>query len=120
MASQVSIPVIDLFAGPGGLGEGFSAYPCAQEEHPFRQVLSIEMDPAAHKTLHLRTFLRQFPKGPPAEYYAALAGNDDTVEKRLEALFAYYPDQAAKAAADAWLAELGKEDRSTVRQRIAP
>ena len=39
------IPVIDLFAGPGGLGEGFAA--CTGAEGPrFRVALSIEKDAA--------------------------------------------------------------------------
>jgi len=41
------IPVIDLFAGPGGLGEGFSR---AGEGRLFRTVLSIEKDAHAHST----------------------------------------------------------------------
>lgn len=48
------IPVVDLFAGPGGLGEGFSSV----QGDPFRIVVSAEMDPAAHQTLRLRAFYR--------------------------------------------------------------
>ena len=60
--------VVDLFAGPGGLAEGFSAL--ERDGHrPFRVRLSVEMEKAAHQTLLLRTFLREFPDGFPDEYY---------------------------------------------------
>lgn len=51
------IPVVDLFAGPGGLGEGFASLgePTAPT---FRIQVSVEMDPAAHKTLRLRAYYR--------------------------------------------------------------
>ena len=42
------IPVIDIFAGPGGLGEGFSSL---SDGNAFNIVLSIEKDIYAHKTL---------------------------------------------------------------------
>lgn len=48
------IPIVDLFAGPGGLGEGFSS----ANGDPFRIAVSAEMDPAAHRTLQLRAFYR--------------------------------------------------------------
>lgn len=47
--------MIDLFAGPGGLGEGFSQYPNGGHRG-FRIALSIENDPFAHRTLTLRAF----------------------------------------------------------------
>lgn len=48
------IPIVDLFAGPGGLGEGFSSV----AGDPFRIIVSAEMDPNAHATLRLRAFYR--------------------------------------------------------------
>jgi DNA (cytosine-5)-methyltransferase 1 len=51
------IPIIDLFAGPGGLGEGFSSL-----VNNFDIKLSIEKDENAHQTLELRSFIRQFKK----------------------------------------------------------
>ncbi len=45
------IPVIDLFAGPGGLGEGFSSIRDEKGEKVFKISLSIEKDIIAHKTL---------------------------------------------------------------------
>lgn len=68
--------VIDLFSGPGGLGEGFAA-PSRRDasRRDFRIALSIEKDAAAHRTLRLRAFLRKFPSGPPDEYYEFLDGS---------------------------------------------
>ncbi|MBQ5965159.1 DNA (cytosine-5-)-methyltransferase [Massilia sp. ZL223] len=48
------IPVVDLFAGPGGLGEGFSSV----DGDPFRIIVSAEMNSSAHATLRLRAFYR--------------------------------------------------------------
>jgi DNA (cytosine-5)-methyltransferase 1 len=50
------IPVIDVFAGPGGLNEGFSAYNAGLA---FSTVASIEMDPIACETLRLRAAVRR-------------------------------------------------------------
>ncbi len=74
------IPVVDLFAGPGGLGEGFNDF--APREGPgFSVALSIERDKFAHKTLLLRTFFRRFPRGEaPKEYYELLARGGDPKE----------------------------------------
>jgi DNA (cytosine-5)-methyltransferase 1 len=48
------IPIVDLFAGPGGLGEGFSSV----ETDPFRIIVSAEMNTSARDTLRLRAFYR--------------------------------------------------------------
>lgn len=50
------IPIIDLFAGPGGLGEGFSSL---DEGQAFKIVVSAEMETSAHKTLSLRSYFRR-------------------------------------------------------------
>lgn len=49
--------IIDLFAGPGGLGEGFAAYE-DKDERKFKIALSAEMETSAHQTLTLRSFFR--------------------------------------------------------------
>jgi len=67
------IPVIDLFAGPGGLSEGFASY-CFGTDRPFRIRLSIEKDIWAHQTLELRAFFRQFGSRVPEDYYGLLRG----------------------------------------------
>ena len=71
------IPVIDLFAGPGGLGEGFSSLIDDNGDRVFEIKLSIEKDEHAHKTLRLRSFYRQFKKDAvPELYYSYVREND--------------------------------------------
>jgi hypothetical protein len=78
--AESRIPIIDLFAGPGGLGEGFSAFR-KSSKNPFRIGLSIEKDPAAHATLMLRAFFRRFGRDDvPDEYYQHLRGELGRVE----------------------------------------
>ena len=65
------IPIIDLFAGPGGLGEGFMSLKYDDGKSVFDIKLSIEKDKNAHKTLLWRSFYRQFEKtgrSIPIEY----------------------------------------------------
>lgn len=110
--SKKAIPIIDLFAGPGGLGEGFSSY----DEGRFRIALSIEKDPVAHRTLRLRSFYRQFGRGEvPDEYYSVLRGElNDDVMFRLPKLRRW----AEQAEEEAWCATLGRRRRSTIDKRI--
>ncbi|WP_227497757.1 DNA cytosine methyltransferase [Marinobacter manganoxydans] len=68
-----TIKIIDLFAGPGGLGEGFSAFKIPEGEYPFKIAASVEKEASAHKTLTLRAFYRQFlGRKVPPEYYEYL------------------------------------------------
>lgn len=73
---MISIPVVDIFAGAGGLGEGFSAYKAqSNSAPPFRIALSAEMDGHAISTLRTRAFFRQFAPGEaPESYYEYAAG----------------------------------------------
>jgi DNA (cytosine-5)-methyltransferase 1 len=87
-----NISVIDLFAGPGGLGEGFSAYSPGRGFKPFSIKLSVEKEASAHKTLELRAFFRQFEGGAPDEYYSYLKG-----KMSREDLFSNFPKQSASA-----------------------
>jgi len=52
----MTIPVIDLFSGPGGLGEGFSSF---NEGNAFRILVSAEMDEPARETLRLRSYFKR-------------------------------------------------------------
>lgn len=63
MPSKAPIPVVDLFAGPGGLGEGFSRVGGPKAFNKvFKTVISIEKDPVAVETLRLRALYRTFAK----------------------------------------------------------
>ena len=77
MNQDTHVPVIDLFAGPGGLGEGFSSFETDSSLYrPFKTVLSVEENTDAHRTLLLRSFYRQFFKNDTPEiYYEILNGN---------------------------------------------
>lgn len=99
------IPIIDLFAGPGGLGEGFSRFPMNSSKKKFKIKLSIEKDPYAHKTLTTRAFFRQFEEGKaPDAYYEYLRG-----ELTKDELFAMYPVQGETAKAEAQQRTLGDD-----------
>jgi DNA (cytosine-5)-methyltransferase 1 len=108
------IPIIDLFAGPGGLAEGFSSLADNNGNRIFDIKLSIEKDPFAHQTLTLRSFVRQFPLGKlPEEYYQFLKG-----EIKLEALYNLYPAEQTEAAEEAMLATLGETPVDEIDNKI--
>lgn len=89
----MTINVIDLFAGPGGLGEGFSAFRDNEGDYPFKIHMSVENEASAHRTLMLRAFIRKFRNhGIPLDYHRYRAG-----EISLDKLYDSYP--AAKAEA---------------------
>jgi DNA (cytosine-5)-methyltransferase 1 len=101
----VAIPVIDIFAGPGGLGEGFCSMLNTEGEKVFKIALSIEKDEHAHQTLTLRSFFRQFESGKvPDDYYAFLQQ-----KITLDELYERWPEQATHAKHEAWNAKLGDE-----------
>jgi DNA (cytosine-5)-methyltransferase 1 len=113
-ALQYPIPVVDIFAGPGGLSEGFASLKDQQHQPVFRICISIEKDADAHRTLLLRSFFRQFSKeAVPDEYYQYLRGNIDR-----DTLFNAYPEQAGKAAAEACHLELSRDTREEARRKI--
>lgn len=109
----MSVPVIDLFAGPGGLGEGFSALLNGKEQ-VFKIALSIEKDEHAHRTLTLRSFFRQFAKGHvPGDYYSFLKG-----EISLPELYGRWPREARHGANEAWCATLGEGPGATDNKEV--
>jgi DNA (cytosine-5)-methyltransferase 1 len=68
------IPIVDLFAGPGGLGEGFSSV----KNDPFRIIVSAEMTSSARNTLRLRAFYRLLKRrgGDALDSYYRFCNND--------------------------------------------
>jgi DNA (cytosine-5)-methyltransferase 1 len=112
-----AIPVLDLFAGPGGLGEGFASAH-SQGRPRFRLCLSIECDEYAHQTLTLRAFCREFTgrgRPLPSEYLEHMRG-----AMSRQDLFAAFPAQAQDATTEACLARLGdKSGDRVITERVA-
>jgi len=78
MPQSTPIPIVDLFAGPGGLGEGFSSL---DDGKTFKTIVSAEMEASAHRTLRLRAFYRILRgKGKKAltNYYRYCNGESST------------------------------------------
>ncbi len=115
MSRRKAVPIIDLFAGPGGLGEGFASLRNPDGTQAFRIAVSIEKDPIAHKTLRLRSFYRQFePDRIPGAYYDFLRRTDLDQHKRWLLLKAKFPSETKAAEAEARNAELGKNDAAEI------
>ena len=110
-----SVPVVDLFSGPGGLAEGFSACREPNGHRAYRVVLSMEKDHAAHRTLLWRAFLHKFPNDFPPEYYDFLNG----AVKEEPDWATRYPRFWAAARDETRCLELGTDDASRfLRRRI--
>lgn len=107
-------PIIDIFAGPGGLGEGFSALTSGKNNPVFKTLVSIERDSHAHQTLLLRHFFRSFKKNhAPKEYYDYIAGTSD-----LNVLKEKYPTQWEEASNSALKISLGNDTHEEVEKLI--
>lgn len=104
---------VDLFAGPGGLAEGFSAFRGANGKKIFDIALSVEKEPSAFATLRLRSFFRQFAKAPEA-YYDYIAGR---ISK--EDLVSAYPEEWQSAELETAMLELGTDEaREEIDERL--
>ncbi|EGQ7792743.1 DNA cytosine methyltransferase [Vibrio parahaemolyticus] len=86
--------VIDLFAGPGGLGEGISSVTHDNGKNPFKIGVSVEKEPSAHKTLTTRAFYRKVKNSELGieNYNEYLLGN-----LTREELFERFPREAKEA-----------------------
>ncbi|ELC3158839.1 DNA cytosine methyltransferase [Vibrio harveyi] len=108
--------VIDLFAGPGGLGEGVSSVTHRNGNKPFQIGVSVEREPSAHKTLTTRAFYRKIQEAENglASYNAYLNG-----DLTREELFERFPQQAEEAQQETLLTPhaLG-DDNDVIHARI--
>ena len=110
------VPVVDLFSGPGGLAEGFSAFQQPDEGPAYRVALSVEKDVAAHRTLLLRSFLRKFGTNFPDRYYAFLNGLTDGEPNWSRD----FPSQWSEALEETKRMQLGNPETSEfLRYRIS-
>ena len=101
-----TVPVVDLFSGPGGLAEGFAGYRDGRNRVRFEVVLSVEMERSAYLTLLMRAFLRKFGQDYPPEYHRFLnRGATRAPDWQLT-----YPKEWAKAAHETQQWELGSSE----------
>lgn len=98
-----SFKTVDLFAGPGGLAEGFSSLRDEAGYRIFDIALSVEKEASAFATLRLRSFVRQFDK-VPLTYYDYIAGRISRDD-----LIAQHEAEWAAAVRETMMLELGTE-----------
>lgn len=114
---QHMIPVIDLFAGPGGLGEGFSSLKQYDGSPSFQIVMSVEKDDQAHKTLRLRSFFRKIYAANgdtiPRQYLQYMQTHD---RGKLDELVTRYSAEWAAAGHEALCAALKDGDSTLVEE----
>ncbi len=112
----MSVPIIDLFAGPGGLGEGFSSLGSHDRKAFFEIGLSIEKDPVAHRTLTLRAVFRRLRGTEDVRYYYDyIRGDlDEEAFRKIPAV----ANAFEHAASEARCLELGKSDEDSIDNEI--
>ena len=114
MTRRSAYPLIDVFAGPGGLGEGFTSLIRGKRDACFRSLISIEQDKFAHKTLLLRHFFKSFKGGElPEDYYRYLKGDITVTE-----LYQLHPKKKERADQSAIRISLGPKNHEHVRKLI--
>lgn len=113
----IPIPVIDLFAGPGGLNEGFSSIGENEGAPVFRTVGSFEMERYAVSTLTLRAAFRHLKRtgDVPQVYYDYIAG---TTTREVFEQDPAVSEALTEARKHVHEVELGKETRVEVEQKI--
>lgn len=118
----MSINVIDVFAGPGGLNEGFSSLTGPDGQPRFTTAASFEMDQWACETLRLRATVRLLHRahGATPQAYADLLAGRVTLRD-----FYAQPDvevAAKEARQEVHQLELGEQTRAIsdeiIRERL--
>lgn len=109
------IPVIDVFAGPGGLNEGFSQLRDASGRQVFDVRGSFEMEPRAVETLTLRAAYRRFSEDTAGQelYVRFLQG-----ELPQSALEDQFPSAFADARRHIHQTRLGEDTRDSSDEDI--
>ena len=101
----MTFSVIDLFAGPGGLGEGFASL---DDGETFRIAVSAEMESSAHQTLTLRSYFRHVQSDSKAlDAYYSFCNSDNARHPRD-----LFPSAWAVATEEAKRLTLGMPTRS--------
>lgn len=110
------IPVIDVFAGPGGLNEGFSTYR-QDGEQVFNVAASFEMEPNAVQTLIMRSAVRALSTDSTLfdPYRAFLSGALSIDGLRRDPAYA---DAESAAGEHVHHLELGPDNREEAARRI--
>lgn len=109
-------PIIDLFAGPGGLNEGFSSVKDGNGDFVFKTLASFEMDSTACRTLRLRATYRELIRsdGDLGSYYDYIEGRsswDSTMTGDFKQAY-------QNAEKHVYRVELGQKNRPVVDQFI--
>ena len=102
VSKKRSIGVVDLFAGGGGLGEGFASCLTDEGDYAYQIAASVEKNREACATLRLRAFYRKFAGAVPEEYYSHVMG--DIGENDLARKF---PDEWQQAENETLCLEMG-------------
>ena len=110
------IPIIDLFAGPGGLGEGFSSLQDHKHEPIFEIALSIEKDPIAHRTLMLRAVFRQLRGTKHIRHYYSYIRNE--IDEPTFRKFPSVAEAFSHAEKEARCLELGEANEDSIDAEI--
>jgi|GEM_PF-1195173 len=99
----MDIKFVDIFAGTGGLGEGFSRYADFYSDTlNFKCVKSIEKDPVAAKTLTLRNTFHLQKTNSKLDQYFNFLDRKTSLDNIVQT------PEWAKASDIVWNAELGK------------
>lgn len=120
---MTAIPLVDVFAGPGGLNEGFSSLRDATGRPVFETVASFEMDEIACKTLTLRAALRQAERQLgelPEIYYEFMRDEIPYAALEADELFKPFLKEAREEVYQLRLGEdTRQESDAIIRQRLA-
>lgn len=106
------IPIVDLFAGPGGLGEGFSSVKNGNKDPVFDIGVSVEKDVFAHATLALRSLVRKIET--PAAWEVYLNFMQKLIPAPCFLAHREISQAAILAQEEARCAELGKTDPALI------